>query len=152
MSKNVQNNLLIIIGNNENIKERFIYQFSKIKNNKKILIINFNIINYKNKYEKLNDYVDVTFWRNNIYKNNFDFNLELNKLLKKYKVIFLDFQINNFLLIQNKFVNNQNIILFLENNINQIKLNYKKINKINKNIKMIKENDKKGNKINQESE
>ena len=137
LEKNIQKKSLIIIGNNENIKEKFIYYFNKLENNKKILIINFNIINYKNKYVKLNDYVDVVFWRNNIYKNNFDFNKELNKLLKKYNYLFLDFEINNFLLTEKNFINNENIILILENNFNQIKLNYKKINKIKKYIKII---------------
>lgn len=150
IEKIVQKKSIIIISDNEEIKEKFIYYFQEINKNKKILIINFNIINNKNKYIKLNDYVDLVFWRNNIYKNNFDYNLELNKLLKKYNFIFLDFEINNFLITENKFLNNKNIIIILENNYEKIKLNYKKINKMKsiKNIKIIinKENKNKINK------
>lgn len=139
ISKKVQENSLIIIGDNEEFKEKIINNFVSVIDNKKILIINFNVINYKNKKMKLNKNIDLIFSRNIIYSKNINIENYLNNFLKKYSLIILDFNLFNYLFLIDKFKDNKNIILLIENNLNKIKLDYSKINKIikNKNIKII---------------
>ena len=139
--KIIDKNYLILIGNNDYAKENFIYDFISIINKEKILIINFNIVNNKNENEiiKLNDNVDLIVARDNIYKKDIDIKKYLSDFFMKYEFIFLDFNINNYLFLRNNFYENKNIIFFIDNSLEKIKTEFKKINKIieNKKIKII---------------
>ena len=139
--KIIDKNYLILIGNNDYAKENFIYDFISIINKEKILIINFNIVNNKNENEiiKLNDNVDLIVARDNIYKKDIDIKKYISDFFMKYEFIFLDFNINNYLFLRNNFYENKNIIFFIDNSLEKIKTEFKKINKIieNKKIKII---------------
>lgn len=139
ITKIIEENSLILIGNNDEAKENFIYNVMSTINKEKILIINFNIINNKNETIKLNDNVDLIFARDIIYQKDKDLKKYLNNFLKRYEFIFLDFNINNYLFLKNKFYVNKNIIFFLDNNFENLKIDYIKIKKIiqNKKIKII---------------
>lgn len=139
--KIIDKNYLILIGNNDYAKENFIYDFISIINKEKILIINFNIVNNKKENEiiKLNDNVDLIVARDNIYKKDIDIKKYISDFFMKYEFIFLDFNINNYLFLRNNFYENKNIIFFIDNSLEKIKAEFKKINKIieNKKIKII---------------
>lgn len=123
----LQKKIIIITGEKNKLKQDFIYKYILKMKVKKILIVNFNLINAKNKKIKFCEQIDIFFCKKNILKN---YN-KINKLLiynfNKYELIIIDVNIEIYLdLINNKNIFNSKItkLFFINNNIEVIKNRY----------------------------
>lgn len=118
---------IIITGEKIKLKQDFIYKYILKMKIKKILIINFNLINARNKKIKFSEQIDIFFSKKNILKNNNKINKFLIYNLNKYELIIIDVNIGIYLdLIYNKNIFNSEItkIIFIKNNIEVIKNRY----------------------------